>query len=312
MKKSTMADIILLLVTLVWGTTFVIMKQAIDTIPPLAFNAFRYLIAALFLLLLILLFYRRQLRLLTGQLVRSGMFLGFWLFVGSAFQMAGLQFTTSGKTAFITGLSGVIVPLFSFVFWKHKLRKTAIAGVILAMAGLFLLTVNGPTAVNQGDLLVFVCALSIAFHIIYTGKYASEYPTILLTFVQLFTVAVFSFLGTVLLEDWQTAADPNHLLVPVVFWSLLLTGIPATALAFLAQTACQRFTTAARVALIFVMEPVFAAIFAYFFASETLTGRGLFGCLFIFLGMILAELRIKPVRSWYRKWKERAEESPPG
>jgi drug/metabolite transporter (DMT)-like permease len=171
----------------------------------------------------------------------------------------------------------------------------AIIGVIIATAGLYLLTMTDSTSLNMGDGLVFICAIAFAMQIIITGKYSSSFPSLLLTVVQIATVAILSSLSAFLFEDWQLAFQPEVLLKSSVLSALIVTSIFATALAFLAQTTFQKYTTATRVALIFAMEPVFAAITAFFWANERLTLSALFGCLFIFAGMILAETPIKKI-----------------
>ncbi|MFT9849827.1 DMT family transporter [Aneurinibacillus sp. REN35] len=303
MKKSMIADGILLLVALVWGATFVIVQNAIATLPPLTFNGIRFFLASVFLFLFLLLFYRVQLKQLNGKLILSGIILGVWLFSGYAFQTIGLLYTSSSKAGFITGLSVVLVPVFALFLLKQRPKIPAVIGITLATVGLYLLTLGDALNVNQGDLLVFMGAVSFAFQIIFTGRYAPHFPSLALAFVQILTVAVLSGGSAFFFEDWRTTLTWEALTTPIIYWALLVTAIPATALAFLAQTECQRFTTATRVALIFAMEPVFAAVTAYLFNEEVLGGRALVGCLFIFIGMILAELQPDQVTAWIKRRK---------
>lgn len=297
------ADGILLLVALVWGATFVIVQNAIATLPPLTFNGIRFFLASVFLFLFLLMFYRVQLRQLNSKLILSGVILGVWLFSGYAFQTIGLLYTSSSKAGFITGLSVVLVPVFALFLLKQRPKIPAVIGIALATVGLYLLTLGDTLNVNQGDLLVFMGAVSFAFQIIFTGRYAPHFPSLALAFVQILTVAVLSGGAAFFFEDWRTTLTWEALTTPVIYWALLVTAIPATALAFLAQTECQRFTTATRVALIFAMEPVFAAVTAYLFNEEVLSGRALVGCLFIFIGMILAELQPDQVTAWIKRRK---------
>ncbi|SDH12140.1 Permease of the drug/metabolite transporter (DMT) superfamily [Aneurinibacillus thermoaerophilus] len=301
LKKSIIADGILLLVALVWGATFVVVQNAIAKLPPLTFNGIRFFLASIFLLLFLLLFYRPQLRQINGKLIRAGVILGAWLFSGYAFQTIGLLYTTSSKAGFITGLSVVLVPVFALLILKQRPRMPAIIGALLATAGLYLLTLGDTFSINQGDLLVFMCAICFALQIIFTGRYAPHFPSLALAFVQILTVAVLSGGAAFFFEDWQSSLTWETLTLPSIYWALLITAIPATALAFLAQTECQRFTTTTRVALIYAMEPVFAAITAYLFNGEILGGRALIGCLFIFTGMILSELQTEQLTSWIKK-----------
>lgn len=290
MKKPIFADITLLLVTCIWGTTFVLVQNAIAFLKPFAFNGVRFLAAAVILLVWLLIFERKQLKQIDMKFLFTGIFIGFWLFLGYAMQTIGLLYTTSSKAGFITGLSVVLVPLFSMVLLKHTLSKNAVLGVATATVGLFLLTASDISAMNIGDVFVFICAVSFALHIIFTGKFTEKYPSLLLTFIEILTVSVFSFLSSFVFEGGQKAFHLDILFSKNVLIALIITSVFATALAFLAQTSLQKFTTTTRVALIFAMEPVFAAITGYVCAHDRLTYSALFGCLFIFLGMVFAEL----------------------
>jgi drug/metabolite transporter (DMT)-like permease len=297
MKKTILADITLLLVTIVWGSTFVLVQNAISSLRPFSFNGIRFFIAAVVLILWLVFFERKQLRLLTKKIVLTGMFIGFWLFLGYATQTVGLLYTTSSKAGFITGLSVVLVPLFSMILLKQTLSKNAIIGVVIATFGLFFLTATDISGFNIGDMLVFICAISFALHIIFTGKFTDQFPTLLLTIIQLTTVSLLSMISSFLFENWRDTFHTNVLFSSNVYMALFITSVFATALAFLAQTNFQKFTTTTRVALIFAMEPVFAAITGFFWAHDRLTITAIFGCILIFLGMIFAELPLKKVLS---------------
>jgi len=292
MKKPIFADISLLFVTFVWGTTFVLVQNAIGLLEPFSFNGVRFLAAAVLLLLWLVVFERKQLAFLNAKIIVSGFFIGFWLFLGYATQTVGLLYTTTSKAGFITGLSVVFVPIFSMFLLKQFPSRNAVIGVSIATIGLFLLTMTDVSSLNIGDGLVFICAVSFALHIIFTGKYSSKYPTLLLTVIQLSTVAILSILSALLFEDWKKSFNVGILLSQDVIIALVITSVFATALAFLIQTNFQRYTTATRVALIFAMEPVFAAIAGYYWAAERLSYSALFGCLLIFAGMIFAEVPV--------------------
>lgn len=303
MKKQWMADITLLFVAFVWGSTFLVVQQAIVSLPPNAFNAVRFTIASLFLFVFQLVFRPQQIRKWNRKLLLAGAVLGFWLCLGYSLQTVGLLYTTSSKAGFITGLSVVLVPLLAFLLLRDKIKPAAVAGVILAAIGLFLLTQTQDSIVlNPGDALVFGCAVSFAMQIVITGKYARHFSALPLAIAQLGTVAVLSWIGAFLFEDYRRAFDPQILFMPEVAWGLFITSIFATALAFLAQTALQKHTSSTRVALIFSLEPVFAALTSYVVIHEVLSGRQLLGCLLIFIGMILAEL---PVKEWLEQARAR-------
>ncbi|WP_059170892.1 DMT family transporter [Bacillus sp. FJAT-27445] len=292
MNKNSriLADSALLFVALIWGITFVMVQSAISFLEPFSFNGIRFLTAALLLGSWLFIFKRKQLVLISPRLILSGAFLGVFLFIGYATQTAGLLYTTSSKAGFITGLSVVLVPLFSFLLMKQRPGRNAVTGVIIATVGLFLLTMTGVSPLNKGDGLVFICAIGFAFHILFTGKYSSRYPTLLLTTIQIATVGILSSVWAFFFEDWRKAFQKDVIFSEEVVLALLVTSLFATAIAFFIQTAFQKHTSPTRVALIFAMEPVFAAGAGYFWAGEILTLSALAGCLFIFAGMVIAEL----------------------
>ncbi|MEH7335904.1 DMT family transporter [Neobacillus drentensis] len=295
MKKPIYADLSLLLVTLIWGTTFVLVQNAIDFLSPFAFNGIRFFIAAILLIICLLIFERKQLQFLDFKLIKSGVLIGFWLFLGYVTQTIGLLYTTTSKAGFITGLSVVLVPLFSMILLKQMPSRNAVLGVITATLGLFLLTMTDVSSLNIGDGFVFICAISFAMHIIFTGKFSSKYPSLLLTVIQITTVAVLSMISSFLFEDWQNSFNMTNLLSNSVILALIITSVFATAMAFFIQTNFQKYTSATRVALIFAMEPVFAAIAGYLWADERLSVSALFGCILIFMGMIFAEMPVNKI-----------------
>lgn len=299
MKKQWVADGSLLFVAFVWGATFVVVQNAISFLPPLSFNAVRFWLAGIFLLAWIYLFHRPLLRSIDRSALIAGGWMGVWLFSGYALQTIGLLYTTSANAGFITGLNVVIVPFLAFLFLKQKPTANAVVGAMMATVGLYFLTMNGGEwSINRGDLFVFFCAISFAFHIVITGKYAAHHSTLLLTAIQIFAVAILCTVFAFMLEDgtamwnWAILQEPN------VWTALLVTSLLATVAAFLIQTNFQKYTTPSRVALIFAMEPVFAATTAYVWADERLSMFDLIGCCAILVGMIFSEL---PIALWLEK-----------
>lgn len=303
MKQQTVADLSLLVVTFVWGATFVVVQNAISFLEPLSFNAVRFSLAGLLLLAWAVVRSRPLLSDLSWRVIGAGAWMGLWLFCGYAFQTIGLLYTTSSKAGFITGLSVVLVPLFSVFILKQKPTANAAIGAALAAFGLYWLTGGAELSFNRGDLFVFFCAVSFAMHIIVTGRYSSRYSTVLLTTVQIFTVAALCFLFAFLFEDAAGMWNIAVLRRPEVWGALAVTSLLATTAAFLIQTAVQKYTTPTRVALIFAMEPVFAALTAYLWAGERLSPSAWLGGVAIFAGMILSEL--PSARLWGKRWREK-------
>jgi len=281
MKISRLqADLGLLSVTVFWGTTFIFSKIVLTRVPLLWFLFLRLGLAALLLNLAALPRYRK----LSAGLVRAGIILGILLWLSYFFQMWGIQFTSASNAGFITGLSVLLVPVFAYALFRHVPAFPVLIGIILALTGLILITGMQPADWNSGDLLVLVCAFVVAFHVIFTGKFAPQFDPVLLTAVQLTVIALLTAVSLLI------HPVPFPELVIGDWGSLLYLAAFGTVYTFLMQTAMQRYTTTARTALIFAMEPVFAAIFAWLAGGEQLTRSGWIGGGLIVLGMMISEL----------------------
>lgn len=302
-----MADLALLLVTLIWGATFVMVKDAVNAFPVFSFMAVRFALAAAALAPLVLR-RRRQLAALAPdgpfavsrrltparfrRIALPSLLIGAALFAGYAFQTAGLTLTTPAKAGFITGLSVVIVPLVAALFLRQAPGRNAWIGVGLALTGLALLSLTADLRIAPGDLLVLGCAFSFAAHILLTGQFAPRHDPLLLTLGQVVTVAGLS-LAAALLFDASAPGLPALAagLTGSVLFAAAFTGLLATATAFGIQTVAQRFTTATHTALIFAAEPVFAGLFSFLLIGELLGPRQVLGCGLILAGMIVGELK---------------------
>lgn len=279
--KSVPAEIYLLGIVIIWGATFAIVKGILDQIMPFTFLAYRFFWAAF---ILGLIFWKR-LKNIDKIILGKGFLIGIFLFLGFTFQTVGLKYTTATKAGFITGLSVVLVPIISHFFIREKISKNSIIGVILAFIGLWFLNYNSSFNFNFGDFLVLLCAVSFAMHIISVGLYARKVDYVLLVIVQLTTVFVLSFLMALFFER-----PGIHLYYPSgVWWSIILTGIFATALAFYMQNKFQRYSTATKTAIIFSGEPIFGAIFAYLLLGEKVGLIAWIGGLLIIFGMIISQ-----------------------
>lgn len=296
MNRSRLADLALLFVALMWGSTFLIVQHAVKVLPPLAFNGLRFLGAALLLALLTFVFYRSQWRDLSRAMLGHAALLGLFLFIGYTFQTVGLLYTTTSNAGFITGLSVVLVPFLSFWLLRHSISRFTWFSALLAAAGLYMLTFAGDSFTwNKGDALVFLCAIGFALHVAYTGVFAPRYPALPLASLQMAVVGMLSLIGSLMFESHGPMNETvQRLLQPEVLWALIVSIGPTSAFAFWIQTACQKFTSPSRVAVIFAMEPVFAAITGVWFGGEVLGVLAILGCVFIFGGMILAELKSAP------------------
>jgi drug/metabolite transporter (DMT)-like permease len=265
-------------VTVVWGVTFVQVKDAVAIYPLFAFLAVRYAIAT------------GALALAGGTRMRSlgrpgwtaGSVVGALLGLGIGLQTAGLERTTVSSTGFITGLYVVLTPVFGLALFRTSVAVEVWLGVAFALAGLALLS-GVPVGSTGGNLLVLAGAAAQALQIVAIERYAHRYDAIALTLVQM---------GVCLVGFFVVALALGQLEVPrgrTVWGALLVTGLFASALAYLIQVWAQRRLSAARIAIVFSLETVFAGIFGYWLSGDRLGWLGWGGCALILAGIVVAE-----------------------
>jgi drug/metabolite transporter (DMT)-like permease len=287
-KKTWLLDILLLMVAMIWGTTFVLVQDSIAKIPPFSFLAVRFSLAFVIMWLIGRLFF--AIPIFTKKNLASGTILGLFLCLGFVLQTFSLLYTTSGNSGFLTGLNVALVPIILFLIDQEKPSLSTTLGVVCAVLGLYFLAFSDLSKVNIGDLLALGCSICFALHIVFTGKLAKDQPIFPLVTIQLGVVAAISFIMALLFEPWQTSFHPQTLIHPIVLLSILICSLLATNLAFFVQTYAQKNISATRVAIIFSTEPVFAALADYIWNGITLTLTGWIGSILILSGMILAEL----------------------
>lgn len=276
MTPSPVVGVLLLVfVTLIWGSTFAIIKETIQTVPVPVLLAIRFSFAALALL------WVKPER----KTLLPGLILGLLSFAGYATQSIGMLTTTASKAAFITGLSVILTPIVGAIWLRQRVPLRAWFAAILALFGLGLMTLNPNEGLVIGDFWVLGTALAYALYIVYLGEIATHHKPIVLTSLQIIVVAVLS---------WGWAVPELHVLKNLsasVIVALLYLAIFATALVLWLQALAQRVVPAYAAALIFALEPVFAAIFAYFLLGEVLSLQGWLGGALVVLAMIIGELR---------------------
>jgi len=268
--------------TIVWGATFVVVKAALRDVSPALFLALRFSVATGALLAI---FHKPAWAAFSWKAVGAGAIAGAFLFSGYLFQTIGLRLTTAPRSAFITGLTSVAVPLLAALVYGIRPRVSEVVGVVVATAGLALMTLPGVVgAMSLGDLLTVLCALGFAAHIVTLGHFTGQLSYQLLAVTQ---IAVAAVLG------WAFAwvEQPHVAWRPAVVWAILVTGLLATALAFSIQAWAQRYTSSTRTALIFMLEPVVAWITSYCMEGEGLSGRAAAGAALILGGVVMVELK---------------------
>jgi drug/metabolite transporter (DMT)-like permease len=265
----------LVAVTAVWGVTFVQVKDALELYPLFAFLAVRFAIATLTLAPVA----ATRLR---GVGWGAGVTLGLLLALGYALQTAGLERTTVSSTGFVTGLYVVFTPLFAYALFRIRVGRSVLVGVVLSLVGLGLLTGVG-VGDPIGDLLVLAGSAAYSLQIALMERYASRYDPVAFTFVEMLAAC---------LGFTAIAVSRGELELPhgaTVWAALLVTGVFASALAFLVQTWAQRQLSAARTAIAFAMEPVWTALFGFWLAGDRLGAVGWTGAALIMAAIVVSE-----------------------
>lgn len=288
MTKSKSATLGVLFVSFIWGVEFVLIHNAIAILEPHSFNVARFGVASLFVGLCMPLGKKRDS--LDRRMVTHGCLLGGLLYLGFTFQTFGLLYTTVSNCGFITSLSVVLVPVMAYLLLGERPRLLTMAGVGVAAAGLYLLTAAGDGPFNLGDVLTLCGAAMFALHIVYTGRYGREHEALSLTLVQLLTVTVLSLGSALVSEDWQRLLDVGVVGNPSVLFAVFVASILGTGLAVMIQTLAQGHLSSTRVALVYSLEPVFAALTAYLVLNEQLPAAAGVGAAMILAGIVLAEL----------------------
>ncbi|MGE5646470.1 MAG: DMT family transporter [Acidobacteriota bacterium] len=279
------AELAIIAIAFVWGATFVVVKNALADASPVLFLALRFSLAALALGLI----FRRA---KPGGAVRARAVLagstltGLFLFTGYALQTIGLRYTTASKSAFLTGLSIVLVPVFAAVFERKPPRPSEAVGVAIAAVGMGLMTLRGPSlAMSAGDLLTVGCAAAFAVHILLMGHYSPKFGFEVFTTLQIAVAAALAAGTFWWIEPYWVRWTPG------LIAAIAVTGLLATALAFSVQSWAQQYTSPTRTALIFAAEPVFAWVTSFATAGEVLSRQAALGAGLILAGILLVELR---------------------
>jgi drug/metabolite transporter (DMT)-like permease len=291
------AELALLVAAFLFGTTFVVVQDAVERVAPLPFVAVRFLIGAGLLWLLA----RR--RPATPDEVRHGVAAGLALWSGYVLQTVGLQDTDPATSAFLTYLLVVVVPVLAFVVWRRRPPASTLVGIGVAVVGLVLLTgVVGGTGssadggLGVGELLTLACAVAFAVHILVVNQVTQRHDPLRFTFFQLLTVGVLATIGTAVDRtvavlrpgDAGTWSDGLHFDLASL-GAAAFTGVFASALSFAAMVWAQRVVSPSRAALILLMETVFAAALAWV-TGDPLSGSGVVGGTLILVGVVAAEV----------------------
>jgi drug/metabolite transporter (DMT)-like permease len=277
-RQQRVATVGLVAITAVWGSTFVVVKDAVERMPVMDFLAWRFAIAAIVMATA----RPRAVLALNGPGRRAGVLLGLALGGGYVAQTFGLERTPASVSGFITGLFVVFTPLCAGVILRKRIDRMTWLAVILATVGLGLISLHG-FSIGRGEAITLLCALAFGLHIVGLGEWSSSYDAAGLAVVQLTTVAVVCI----------AIAAPSSLAPPPdwgVWGAVLLTAIAATALAFFIQTWAQAHLPPTRAAVVMTMEPVFAGIFGVAIGGDSLSARIIIGAALVLVAMYAVEL----------------------
>jgi drug/metabolite transporter (DMT)-like permease len=283
MTKQTKAELALLATTFIWGSTFAFVKMSLVDISPILMGAVRFTIAALFFLLIS---WKKILPLPDGALAK-GILLGFFLFAGFISQNIGLVYTTASKSAFITSLMVVFVPLFQYFVERRPPTWGNVVGIAIVLIGLWFLTSPSGAEFNFGDALTLGTAVVFALYIVYLDVASKAMSPVQLTFLQSASTGTFSAVAAIGFE--RMVFNPTTSMLA----SLAYLTIFATIITTFVQTKYQKETTPTRAVIIFTVEPVWASIIAYIVLGEQLGALGILGGALIIGGVLASELSDK-------------------
>jgi drug/metabolite transporter (DMT)-like permease len=294
MKKYT-GEIALLFNTLIWGGTFALIKNAFTDVSPLLFLGLRFGLATLILLP----FVYSHLKTTNKKTIIAGAILGIFYFSGFATQSIGLNITTATKSGFITGTFVIFIPILQLIIERRKPKWFNIVSVFLVLIGLILLSSKGDNLLdfikllgsdfNFGDLLTLICAILFAFQIVYVDVFTKKYDYLPMVFVQLLITSLGGFIFSYIFSI-ASIETVRFTFNASVVTAILYTAVFASIIATVIQLKFQKSVSPTKAGIIFSIEPIFAAVFAYFLLSEKISNFGLVGCVLIFIGLLFSEV----------------------
>jgi drug/metabolite transporter (DMT)-like permease len=286
--RTLKSDLLLLLTATIWGFAFVAQRVGMEHVGPFTFNGVRFALGSLSLLPLLARTPNRQpvsSTISRKMVILSGSLLGLVLFAGASLQQVGLVYTTAGKAAFITGLYVVLVPILG-LFWKQQTAIGTWIGAILAVVGLYFLSITGTFTIATGDLLELIGAFFWAGHVQLIGWLARKINPIKISCFQFLACSILSLIAAIFFESITLQGILNAA-IPILYGGLLSVGV-----AYTLQVVAQRDAHPAHAAILLSLESVFALIGGWLILHESLSRRGLVGCALMFGGMLVSQFNI--------------------
>lgn len=291
MMKKYIADGMLLVTAIVWGSGFVITAIALEYLTAYQVMAGRFLLASIILTVL----FGYKLKKASKSVIWKGILLGSILYIAFALQTVGLQYTTPSKNAFLTAVNVIIVPLIAFAVYKRRIDGYEIIGSIIAIVGIGFLSLQGSLTMNIGDALSLACAVAFAFDIFCTNLFVQKEDAIALTIIQFITASFIGVLVVVGKDDIPTTIEKEAI------YSIIYLAIFSTTLAYLFQNIANQYTSATKAAIILSTESFFGMVLSAIFLHEVLTSRMVVGAILILLAILIAE--VKPAHPKKRMMK---------
>jgi drug/metabolite transporter (DMT)-like permease len=281
--KPLKADLMILFITICWGSSYLFMKMGLDSLGEFNLIALRFGLAFLLAGVIFL----PRLRQVNVKTIRYAMLLGFILFIMFTALTFGLKTTTTSNAGFLVSLTVVFVPLLHTFLFKKKIENKVVVSILLALTGIALLTIQLPFTFKIGDLFCIAAALCYALHINMVSTAAQKVDTLSLGILQLGFTGLYAFISSLLFETpvWPST---THSWIAV-----LVLSVVCTAIGFIFQTIAQKYTTATRTGLVFSLEPVFAALVGFWFAHEFMNSNQYVGAALVFLSVVLSSVNVK-------------------
>lgn len=282
-KYERLGRLALLITTLIWGTSFVILKSTLDNITPLWVLAMRFSGAAFVVFIAVI----PRLKRIDKQYLKGGLLMGTFLATAYTVQTYGLVFTSPGKNAFLTATYCILVPFLYWGIYKRKPDKYNISAAIIGLVGMGFVCLQKDLAVNIGDLLTVCCGLFYGLHIIVTAHYVEERDPLILTVIQFAVAAVLCFVFALVFEPRPQSLPTSS------WWSIAYLSIMCTGVCFLLQTVGQKYTPPSAAALIITLESVFGTAISIVLGQEILTAGIIIGFVLIFVAIIISETKLE-------------------
>lgn len=285
-QKKYLSDLSLLFVAFVWGGGFVAVKDALNTVTPMALMSIRFVLAAVILYV----FLHKWIGKISKEDFKKGSVVGVILYLAFAAQTFGLQYTTASKQGFLTATYVVMVPLIYWALYRKRPSSKAFIGSLVTIIGIALISLNRDLTFNIGDGLTLLCAVLFAGHIISIEYFAKGMSVFKLAFLQIAVAAVLFVITALLTEPIPTDLTPR------AWWAIIYLAVFSTFACFTIQTIAQKYTSSSHVSILLSLESVFAALLGVILLGEVMTPLMLVGCALIFGAILLVELNFEKKR----------------